>query len=161
LTLPTRHFRRYLAAIAAVALMAGFLLAVSSQADGRDGLLRDRAIPGQSASDLVRRGAEQKLRCAEECLVSGNLVLSSADGATLHANGLSPRPPVRIARLRDLRLRGGRWYTVRLPLNRHAARMVRRAEGPLRLSARNLAVSLESRRFERSSWALELKPDPR
>lgn len=134
-----------------------FALAASPWAQARDGLLRDRAVAGQSANDLVRRGVEQKLRCAQDCLVSGHLVLSS-DGGELRANRLRPRPPVRIARLRNLRLEGGRWYTVRLALSRRAARAVRRAEGELRLTARNLAVSLESQRYERSSWVLELRP---
>ena len=65
---------------------------------------------------------------------------------------------MRIARLRNLRLEGGRWYTVRLALSHRAARAVRQAEGELQLTARNLAVSLESRRYERSSWVLELRP---
>ena len=133
-------------------------LAASPEAHSRDGLLRDRAVAGQDASDLVRRGVEQKLRCAEDCLVSGHLVLSSDDGAQLRANGLRPRRPVRIARLRNLRLEGGRWYTVRLSLSRRATRAVQQAEGELRLTARNLAVSLESRRYERSSWVLALRP---
>ena len=94
--------------MAFVVAATALALVPSPEAHSRDGLLRDRAVAGQGASDLVRRGVEQKLRCAEDCLVSGHLVLSSDDGAQLRANGLRPRPPVRIARLRNLRLEGGR-----------------------------------------------------
>jgi hypothetical protein len=156
--LPSPHLRRYLIATAVVVAAMAFALAALPWAQARDGLLRNRAVAGQAAGDLVRRGVEQKIRCAEDCLVSGQLVLSSDDGDQLRTNGLQPRLRVHIARLRNLRLEGERWYRVRLVLTPRATRAVRRAEGRLRLTSRNLAVSLESGRYERSTWVLELQP---
>ncbi len=128
------------------------MLVAAAAAEGAGRFVSGRPTYGQDVRSLLRDGMVQKLRCAEDCLVSGHLVVSREDVTALEGR---PRRSgeLRAAKLADLRLEGGRWYLVRTPLGRRAATQLRRAGQPVRISATNLAVSLESGRHGLDGWS--------
>jgi hypothetical protein len=121
--------------------------------DDPAGFLRDRTPFEQDVRGLLRDGFARELFCAEDCVVSGRLLVSSreAEELGLHADG--SRGWVEVGRFANVQLEARTWKVAHVTLREGAERALRQSRGSVRLYGDSVAVSLQSWRHGRAGWA--------
>jgi hypothetical protein len=143
------HPRRLIAVLAAVTALAAPAASAGVATDDPSGFLRDRPAVASGVRAAGTGEIAHQLICAEDCLVSGRLVISPRDAARLgfaHPSG----EWIGVGRFHDVLLRAREWRTLRIPLGRRSERRMRRSH--VRVHGEALAVSIQSWRHGHAGW---------
>jgi hypothetical protein len=96
-------------------------------------LLEERAKHEQRVDELLDRGFVALVRCREDCLLSGRVAIRAR-----------ARKWTDVGRFASLRLRGGTWHELTVPLTERGRELARRSGRKVNVRARTTAISLES-----------------
>jgi hypothetical protein len=147
----TAHPRRLLAVLAAVTALAAPAARAGIATDDPSGFLRDRPVGAggthaSSAGQLV-----EQLICAEDCIVSGRVVIAARDATRLGLGPVAGRW-FEVGRFQDVALEARSWKSVTVRLGGRTERRLRRSR--VRFYGVAVAISLQSRRHGRAGWAV-------
>ena len=149
----TPHPRLLIAVIAAVAALAAPAAHAGVVNDDPSGFLRDR--PAVSAGVHANGGGKlvHDLICAEDCLVSGRIVIAARDAPRL---GLGPATGkwLEVARFQNVQLEARTWRDLTIRLRRRLERRLRTSG--VRIYGEAVAISVQSGRHGRAGWGLTL-----
>ena len=125
--------------------------------DDASGFLRDRPAVRDGARPLSKpKEIVHDLICAEDCVVSGRVVVSARDAGKL---GLAPASGrwVELGHFQNVAFEARTWKLLRIRLGR---RIERRLHGSrVRIYAEAIAISLQSSRHGQAGWAFTYHAD--
>jgi hypothetical protein len=145
-----RHPPGILAVVATIVAVAAPAARGGIVRDDASGFLRDR--PATAASASTPKKISRELICAEDCVVSGRLVIPAHEVARL---GLGEgERPLEVGRFQNVHLQARRWRTLRVPITRRAERRLRGAR--VRVRGEAIGISVQSRRHGQAAWVARL-----
>jgi hypothetical protein len=145
----TRYSRRLLAVVVAVITLAAPARA-GIVSDDASGFLRDRPPTTGRAPATGTREIVHEFICAEDCVVSGRIVVAAREAPRL---GLGPVEGrwLELGRFQSAELEARTWRALKVRLGRRIERRLRRSS--VRVRGEAIAISLQSRRHGQAGWA--------
>lgn len=145
------HPHRLIAVIATVTALAVPAASARVVSDDPSGFLRDRTAVAGSVHANWTGEIVHELICAEDCLVSGRVVIAARDAPRLGLGTVAERR-LEIARFQNVELEARTWQDLKIRLRKRLERRLRTSN--VRIYAEAVAISLQSRRHGRAGWAL-------
>ena len=145
------HPRLLFAVIATVVALVAPVARAGVVSDDPSGFLRDRPVV---AGGVRANGAGEtvhELICAEDCLVSGRVVIAARDAPRLGLGPVTGRW-LEVARFQNVELEARTWHDLRIRLRKRLDRRLRSSR--VRIYGEAVAISLQSGRHGRAGWAL-------
>jgi hypothetical protein len=145
------HPRRLIAVIATVTALAAPAAHAGVVSDDPSGFLRDRPAVAGSVRANGAREIVHELICAEDCLVSGRVVIAARDAPRL---GLVPVTGkwLEVAHFQNVELEARTWQDVKVRFRRRLERRLRSSS--VRIYGQAVAISVQSERHGRAGWGL-------
>jgi hypothetical protein len=147
----TAYPRRLIAVFIAVAALTTPAAGAGIAGDDSSGFLRDRppAVDGvraTGAGEIVH-----ELICAEDCIVSGRIVIGARAAERL---GLGPVDGrwLSVGHFQDVELKARTWQRLKVRLGRRVERRLRSSR--VRLYGEAVAISVQSQRHGSAGWTL-------